>query len=181
MNFLNLLLWLCLFLTWDPIWLNGMGNRPWARGVHHAPSPPPCLSVRLSICGQNSVRSVSSRILLGSISYLHILLGNFRRCVACNAHFKIEKFENLVNFLNLLLWLCLFLTWDPIWLNGMGNRPWARGVHHAPSPPNPPTSLQIYSSYLKEPYKTRIPNYRVGKILLWQLWPFNSAAYVLND
>ena len=26
-----------------------------------------------------------------------------------------------------------------------------------------------------------IPNYRAGEILLWQLWPCNSAAYVLND
>ena len=57
--------------------------------------------VRLSICGQNHVCSVSSTILIGSISYLHILSGNFRRCVACNARFKIEKFEILTNFLNL--------------------------------------------------------------------------------
>ena len=47
--------------------------------------------VRLSVCGQNRVRSVSSTILIGSISYLHILSSNFRRCVACNAHFKIKK------------------------------------------------------------------------------------------
>ena len=40
-------------------------------------------SVRLSVCGQNRVRSVSSTILVGSISYLHILSSNFRRCVAC--------------------------------------------------------------------------------------------------
>ena len=45
-----------------------------------------CLSVGLSICGQNRVRSVSSTILIWSISYLHI-------------------FEILVNFLNLLFWL----------------------------------------------------------------------------
>ena len=45
--------------------------------------------VRLSVCGQNRVRSVSSTILIGSISYLHILSSNFRRCVACNARFKI--------------------------------------------------------------------------------------------
>ena len=49
-----------------------------------------CLSVRLSVCGQNCVRSVSSTILIGSISYLHILSSNFRRCVVCNAHFKIQ-------------------------------------------------------------------------------------------
>ena len=60
-----------------------------------------CLSVRLSICGQNHVRSVSSTILIGSISYLHILASNFRRCVACNARFEIQKFAILANFLNL--------------------------------------------------------------------------------
>ena len=49
--------------------------------------------VRLSVCGQNRVRSVSSRILIGSISYLHILSSNFRRCVACNARLKIQKFD----------------------------------------------------------------------------------------
>ena len=57
-----------------------------------------CPSVRLSVCGQNRVRSVSSRILIGSILYLHILSSNFRRCVVCNAHFKIKKIEILVNF-----------------------------------------------------------------------------------
>ena len=53
-------------------------------------------SVRLSVCGQNRVRSVSSAILIGSISYLHILSSNFRRCVACNARFKIQKFFRFV-------------------------------------------------------------------------------------
>ena len=57
--------------------------------------------VRLSFCGQNRVRSVSSTILIGSISYLHILSSNLRRWVACNAGFKIQKFEILANFLNL--------------------------------------------------------------------------------
>ena len=37
--------------------------------------------VRLSVCGQNRVRSVSSTILIGSISYLHILSSNFRNFV----------------------------------------------------------------------------------------------------
>ena len=59
--------------------------------------------VRLSVCGQNRVHSVSSTILIGSISYLHILSSNFRRCVACNACFKIQKFEILANFLNLYI------------------------------------------------------------------------------
>ena len=39
------------------------------------------------------------------------------------------------------------------------------------------TDLQLFS---KGALKTRIPNYRTGKILLWQLWPYNSALYVLN-
>ena len=57
--------------------------------------------VRLSVCGQNRVCSVSSTILIRSISYLHILSSNFRMCVTCNACFKIKKIEILVNFLNL--------------------------------------------------------------------------------
>ena len=60
-----------------------------------------CPYVRLSVCGQNRVRSVSSTILVGFISYLHILSSNFRRCVACNACFKIQNFEIFANSLNL--------------------------------------------------------------------------------
>ena len=48
--------------------------------------------VRLSVWGQNCVCSVSSTILIRSISYFHILSSNFRRGVACNACFKIQKF-----------------------------------------------------------------------------------------
>ena len=59
------------------------------------------LSVGLSICGQNHVCSVASTIPARSISYLHILSNNFRRCVACKVCFKIQKFAILVNFLNL--------------------------------------------------------------------------------
>ena len=50
-----------------------------------------CPSICLSICGQNRVHSVSSTILIGSISYLQILLSNFRRCVEWNARFKIKN------------------------------------------------------------------------------------------
>ena len=71
-------------------------QRSWKGGILVSPCP----SVRLSVCGQNRVRSVSSTILIGSISYLHILSSNLRRCVACNARFKIQKFEILANFLN---------------------------------------------------------------------------------
>ena len=50
--------------------------------------------VRLSVCEQNRVCSVSSRILTRSISSLHILSSNFRRCVARKLFFKIRKIWN---------------------------------------------------------------------------------------
>ena len=56
--------------------------------------------VRLSVCGQNHVRSVPSTIFTGSIVYLHILLSNFRRCVAYKVYVIIQKFEILANSLN---------------------------------------------------------------------------------
>ena len=58
-------------------------------------------SPKMSICGQNRVRSVSSTILIGSISYFHILSNNFRRCVTCKGCFKIQNFEILANSLDL--------------------------------------------------------------------------------
>ena len=65
------------------------------------------LSVPLSVCGQNLVRSVSSTIPGRSISYLYILSTNFRRCVACWVLWKILKFEFFAISSNLHLWLCL--------------------------------------------------------------------------
>ena len=44
---------------------------------------------------------VRSVVLVGSISYLYILSGNFRRCVACKDPCKIATFEFLAIFLNL--------------------------------------------------------------------------------
>ena len=52
----------------------------------------------LSVCGQNRVLSVFSAILIGSISYLHILSSNFRECVACNVCSKIKKNWSLGEF-----------------------------------------------------------------------------------
>ena len=75
----------------------------------------------IKLLQKNHVRSVSSTILAGSISYLHILSSYFRRCVACKDFFKIKKVGVLANSLNLLLWLCLVLTWGPMWINSMGN------------------------------------------------------------
>ena len=75
----------------------------------HLVRPSVCPSVRLSVCGQNRVRTVSSIIILiGSISYLRILSSNFRRCVTCKVYF-------------LFFFNCLLLTWDPMWPNSMGN------------------------------------------------------------
>ena len=62
-----------------------------------------CPSLRPSVCGQNRVRSVSSTILARSISYLHILSSNFRRCVACKGYCKIPNFDCLAIFMPLPL------------------------------------------------------------------------------
>ena len=78
----------------------------------------PCPPVRPSVCGQNHVCSVSSTILVGSISYLHILSSNFRRCVACNVCFKIQK----------IFFEFVILTWDTIWLSSMGNHEAVGGI-----------------------------------------------------
>ena len=53
------------------------------------------LSVGLSVCRTNRVCSVSSTILAGSISYLHILSRTFRWCVACY-FFHFGKYFNFV-------------------------------------------------------------------------------------
>ena len=71
-----------------------------------------CLSVHVSICAQNCVRSVSSTILVGSSSYLHILSSNFRRCVSCKVCFNIRRFQILQNYLNFPFSLCVIFTWD---------------------------------------------------------------------
>ena len=52
-----------------------------------------------------------------------------------------------------------------------------RGPEGSTMHPPLTTDLQLFS---KGTLKTRIPNYRTGNILLWQLWLCNSAAYVLN-
>ena len=58
-------------------------------------------SVRPSVRPASRVRSVAPAVLVGSISYLHILSNNFRRCVACEVSCKISKFVFLAFFLNL--------------------------------------------------------------------------------
>ena len=84
-----------------------------------------CPSASLSVCEQNSVRSVSSTILTGSISYLQILSSNFRRCVAC----KIFPTSKNLKFWQ-ILWICYFdfvLFWigiqyeSIVWVTRMWN------------------------------------------------------------
>ena len=78
-----------------------------------------CPSVHLSVCP--SMDRIVSALYLQQYSYLRILSSIFRRCVACKYFFKIQKCEILANSLNLKLWLCLLLTWDPTWINSMSN------------------------------------------------------------
>ena len=89
------------------------------------------LSVRLSVCGQNRVRSVSSTLLIGSISYLHILSSNFRRRrVTCKDFIKIKKnisFGKLFKFVSLTL-SCFDLGILYELVNSMGNHGAAGGI-----------------------------------------------------
>ena len=60
-------------------------------------------SVRPSVRPASRVRSVTSTVLVGSISYLYILSSNFRRCVAYKVSSKISKFDVLAIFWDKLL------------------------------------------------------------------------------
>ena len=69
----------------------------------------PPLSVCPSVCGQNRVSSVTSTVLAGSISYLHIIIGNFR-CVALKVIGKIPNVNfwkkcQICNFDLVFVWL----------------------------------------------------------------------------
>ena len=65
--------------------------------------------VRLSVCGQNCVRSVFSTILIGSMSYSHILSSNFRRCVVCNVCFKFNNWK--------FWWILLICNFDSLFFS----------------------------------------------------------------
>ena len=87
--------------------------------------------VLLSVCP--SVDRIVSALYLQQYSLdpfhiLHILSSNSRRCVACKVYFKIRKLKLLANSFNLYFWLCLVLTWDPIWRNSMGDHGVAWGI-----------------------------------------------------
>ena len=95
---------LTLFYLYPPTQRSWTGVY-WFQLIHLSVRP----SIYLSVCGQNLVRSVSSTILARSISYLHILSTNFRRCAAWNFFFfffKIQKFctfGKFFKFVNLTL------------------------------------------------------------------------------
>ena len=85
------------------------------------------LSIRLSVCGQNCVRPVSSTILARSISYLHISSSNFRMCVVCKIFFNIKIIESFGKFFKFVtLTLSCFdlgsnMSWSIVWVI-MGQR-----------------------------------------------------------
>ena len=61
-------------------------------------------SLRLSICPSvphPRVCPVAPTVLVGSISYLYILLSKFWRCVACKVSGKISKLEILAIFFSI--------------------------------------------------------------------------------
>ena len=150
---------------WVRVFLYPPLQRSWKGGILVSPCP----SVRLSVCGQNRVRSVSSTILIGSISYLHILSSNFRRCVACNARFKIQNFEILANFFKFVtLTLTLTLTFVFFWLVVFGQ-----------FPPLPlPSTVQDRFF----PYLVQMINSMRGCVAcddLWP-WPISSRSFGLD-
>ena len=65
-------------------------------------TPSVCSSARPSVRPASRVCSVVPAILVGSISYLHILSNNLRRCVSCKVSCKINKFGILTIFLKFL-------------------------------------------------------------------------------
>ena len=83
----------CIHTVWPSVIIIPPLQRSWKGGILVSS----CLSICPSICGWDRVHSVSSTILAGFISYLHILSTIFRQCVACYNFGKILKFEVLAN------------------------------------------------------------------------------------
>ena len=66
------------------------------------------------------IRSVAPTVLVGSISYLYILLSNFRRCFVCKVPCKISKFDIFFLICNFDFVFCWFGIWYE-WITTMGN------------------------------------------------------------
>ena len=97
-------------------------------GILVSPCPSVRPSVRLSVCGHNRVRSVSSTILAGSSSDLHILSSNFNGCVAREVYLKIQKIWTFGKLFKLVTLTLYWFYLVPIWLNGMGNHGATGGI-----------------------------------------------------
>ena len=95
--------------------------------------PWPISSRSFNLNFENVVRSVTFSVLDQLFPYLPQMITTIRGCVACEVYNNILKFKFFANFSNFLaftlkknLQFCLhsfhiFLTWDLIWINSMGN------------------------------------------------------------
>ena len=65
-------------------------------------------TISLSVCGQNGVHPVPSKIFVRCISYLHIILSNFRSCDLCKNVFQTKRlcFDKFFKFVS---WTCFHL------------------------------------------------------------------------
>ena len=99
--------------------------------------PWPISSRSFGIDLENRVLSVASTVLNGFFPYLVQMISSMRRCVACDdlwpwpissRSFDLD-FENRVRSVTFsVLDRLFFLTWDPIWLNNVGNHEAAGGI-----------------------------------------------------
>ena len=87
--------------------------------------PWPISSRSFDLDFENRVRSVTFSVLDGLFPYLPQIISTIRGCVACEVYNKILKFQFFANFSNFSAFI---LTWDPIWLNSVGNHEAAGGI-----------------------------------------------------
>ena len=101
-------------------------------GILVSPCPSIPLSIRLSVC--LSVRpsvclwtESCPLCIFNNTHWIHFIFPQATSEGVPHVMFvsKLEKNKILANF---QLWLCLLLTWDPIWINNMGNHEVAGGI-----------------------------------------------------
>ena len=81
--------------------------------------PWPIFSRSFGLDLENCVRSVASIVLDGFFPYLIQMITSMRRCVACDDLWPWPISSRSFD---------LVLTWDPIWLNSVGNHEAAGGI-----------------------------------------------------